>query len=194
MMTAFCNRAFFHFLNTKWDHVDESRVTLRNVTGQRREVAFSHIQMSAEDLVRKRDELLRCGEHVEWSQNNTSLSKVWTTSDVYALASDVGDALEDMASTYGLNGIRLDHVNDNLASQFVLAGTHFNTHAMFNPSLLDQPNLRLIDIRQSYASFHKSRFYAVCKFPHELTRFAPTDRVMGPLIALIIQHNHEKSS
>ena len=90
-------------------------------------------------------------------------------------------AFEDAS---GLKKLKIDAIDDEALSSFVLRGVHYNVSSVDLKSIPEHTGeLEYIDIRSSYANFWMCRLYR--RFPNKITDLRVTDRVEGPGFYLI---------
>jgi len=151
------------------NHVDELGATYKDYKNP--------IEATQDELKALLTRLHNANDFAEWSCNGDGPVSVCIATQLYRCIVGFGNHMKEWGKQF--DGFRIDHVKDNMMSQFVLEGTHYCCIAVFNPHL-PRENLRCYDIKKSYATFYEARFYLECLFPGKLLYCRPTDRVMGP--------------
>lgn len=167
----------FDFVNWELNHVDELQTTYKDC---------EPIEMTREQLKAKLNELNTTETFCEWKRDSLGVSTIYTADSTYKCHVRFGERYRAFSEKYDLAIYQIDHVGDQLLSNFVLAGTHYCCTASFNTLEAVQSDAVLgeiqpfdcWDISKSYARPHDSPFYE--GFPGKLTSVRPCTRVMGP--------------
>ena len=164
----------YDFVNWRLHHVDELASTYKDYKNP--------VEISRDNLRSKIAELAANDAFFEWTTDSIGPVSLCTSDTTYRCHVAFGERYSEFCEKF--NGYRIDHIQDNLMSKFVLGSVHYCCTAVCH-SVKDRQNIKCFDISKSYAKSNDSRFYKECQFPGKLTDLYPVDRVMGPGMYLI---------
>ena len=121
----------YEFVNWRMNHVDELAATYKDYKNP--------IEKTQDELKELLVELHDANKFVEWSCNGKGPVCVCTATQLYRCHVQFTNHMSEFGAQF--EGFRIDHVRDNMMSQFILEGTHYCCLASFNPNL-PQENLR----------------------------------------------------
>ena len=151
----------FHFINTRFDHVDELVDTHSHECDQDRLSAM----LAELDLKDK---------FYLYQKAPKGITSISTLNGTFRLTSEYTEAVKKFEEETGLKALKIDAIKHPVLSQIVESSMHYNLPGLntsdFTPAELAQmQDLTNLDRQKSYASFYKCFLYDQEKFPSKFT-------------------------
>lgn len=167
--------ASYKFINCSMNHV-ERVAQMGNVTEATRE----ELQAKYEEFVGKRGFFeAKAPPFFAFQKDTQGITQILTADGSYRCKSKFMDEVQNFEKSTGLANTKICHITQPALSKFVERGLYWNCATYVVKGRGDAPpDLQIIDLASSYASFKTCSAYA--GFPAKLTDHRLTDRVHGP--------------
>lgn len=167
--TSNTGKKAFHFVNTKWDHVDEL-------------VDTKTIECNQEELDRMVEDLDSSGKFYLYTKAPKGVTSISTLAGTYRIKSPYTETVRTFEEETGLNALKIDAIKQPILSRLVELSMHYNGTGLncsdLTPAQLSELIEALnLDRIKSYASHYKCHLYGREKFPSKFTSVGRLDHL-----------------
>lgn len=160
--------ASFKYLNSKFGHVDY-------ITNKSK---INSIQK--EELTKIIEELDEKNKFYSYTRGLSGITSISTIDETYSIYDEDFDVISNFEKNINLNEIKINALNQEELTNFILDGTHYLSTIDFtniNKYRKNCSQLKHIDIKKAYATVDKCPMFQ--GFLGKITDFRQTDKLMG---------------
>jgi len=147
------SRKIFRMINTKFNHVDEYKDIdeLETIMIEKQE-----------DMQSKYEELVKNKTNFMYKRHTTGISKITTYDQIFELQDDYKNVSSEFTKEIDMKKIcAIDHVNDNVLSNYLNSGCHLSGCVDYVDNIKDYQGRKLNDLDhvKSYTQFKSCKYY-----------------------------------